>query len=198
MPATRLRHSSVRRADDFEPAGEPSVCKIIVLYEDTSSRIKAQGVCERLIERFWEDVQFDVGWWKFHYLADPQIAETAGQTANDADLLIVAAAIREELPPCVRNWLEKWIVRRPPREAALVALLGHPKGAEAKSLLLYSYLRTVAQRAHLDFLASPGWELSVTEPETTTATEAAEDSPSPVLTEQPVQPKPPPHWGINE
>lgn len=198
MPATRLRHSSVRRADDFEPADEPSVCKVIVLYEDAASRARAQGVCERLIERFWEQVQFDLGWWKFHYLADPQIAETAGQTAREADLLVVTAENREELPPCVRNWLEKWVVRRPPREAALVALLGHAKGAEAKSLLLYSYLRTVAQRAQLDFLASPGWELVVTEPETTTATETHEGAPPPPLTEHAVQPKPPPHWGINE
>lgn len=178
----------------FDPLASEStaVCEVVVLYEDDFSRERARGVCERLIRSFWEQVEFEVSWWRFRYLTDADISQAAARAATQADIVIIAAQAGHELPAPIRNWMEKWITHRTAHESVLVALLGTASGWAADRLPVCAYLRTVAQRAGMDFLAPVGQEsdgsltvaLSVPGP-------PAHGEPGPLAS-------PPSHWGLNE
>jgi hypothetical protein len=194
MPAASFPSPSAWRGFDPAKPELPAACDVIVVYEDEASREQARGVCERLARSFWEEVEFEIDWWRFRYLADPEIGQAAARAAADADVVVVAAQAGHELPAPVRNWMEKWVTRRTGRESVLVALIGTKGGWAADRLPVCAYLRTVAQRAHMDFLAPTGQDFDLGLP--LTASASLTDAPPHGDATLPA--KPPSHWGLNE
>lgn len=192
MPPASFHRPSAWRGFDPTAPEAPAACEVVVLYEDELSRDRARGVCERLARSFWEQVEFEIGWWRFRYLADPDIGQADARAAAEADIVIVAAQASHALPAPVRNWLEKWVSHRAAHESVLVALIGTEGGWAADQLPVCAYLRTVAQRAGMDFLAPTGQEPGGPLP----AAWSIRRSPPPGQTNPPATP--PSHWGLNE
>jgi hypothetical protein len=165
-------------------------CAVVSIYEDLGSRQLLLQLCDSLARKFKDDLEFQFDWWRFKYLADPEIAMEAAQSAAQADLILLAAQ-SPDLPVDVQKWFEGWLPNRGAGDGLLVLVQPSPKGA---SQSLPAYLRLTAQRARLDYLrlSSPGPTAGV-----------AGIVPGPPLFQPDVNElltddDPPLHWGINE
>jgi hypothetical protein len=149
-------------------------CVVVSIYEDLGGRDLLLQLCNSLVWKFKDEVDFKVDWWRFKYLADPEIATEAAQKASQAALILLAPQ-SPVLPVYVQGWFEGWLQNREAAEGALVLVQPAPNGA-LQSLPLRSYLRLTAQRAGLDYF-------SLSQPD---------------LIELPADDDRPMHWGINE
>jgi hypothetical protein len=145
------------RLEDSQLDGGPllwerrEVCAVMVLYEDLPARALAIQVHDRLIPRFKGEIEFGFNWWRFDYLADPEIAREAASCALRADLLLVSLHQLADVSLTVKSWFETWLRKRPAGEGALAVVRVSPAVGEP---ILHddAYLRLVAGRAHLDYL----------------------------------------------
>ena len=71
----------------------------VVLYEDVATRQRAMQICDRLVQKFWADVEFDFSWWRFDFLHDSALAGDAVRLAARSELSLLAAHAGRELPP---------------------------------------------------------------------------------------------------
>jgi hypothetical protein len=197
--AAAFKHSFL-----FHPPDDPlrseaeSVCSVVVVYEDHPTRDRAMSVCEHLARAFREQVEFDVSWWKFRYLVDPELAQAAARDAADADVIIVAAHADCEVTVGVRDWMETWAVHRAGRDGALVALVEGEVFPAPEVKPLEAYLRALALRARIDFLAPVDLGGSQASPNSLALGRQPANPGVPLWHGLPRDPKPPPHWGLNE
>jgi hypothetical protein len=175
---------------------------VTVVYEDTWARDRAQSLCQHLVQGFEADIDFAFNWWRFRYLADPNIARAAAQAAARADILLFSATNRDDLPDEVRRWTELWIPMRVSGEGVLLVLTEDAEDAELMASPLYLFLRNLASRASMDFLprvsdepwAPPPNDIRLIQSRATQGTRILDD----ILRQTPPAPVPPSHWGINE
>jgi hypothetical protein len=157
-------------------------CSVVSIYEDQGGRDLLLNLCNSLVRKFKNDLEFQFDWWRFKYLADPGIAMDAAHKAVQADLILLAPQ-SPDLPAYVQGWFDGWLPNREATDGALV-LVQSPKKGSSQSLSLPSYLRMTAKRAHLDYLRlSSGSGLSLFQPD---LSELSGDDDRPM------------HWGINE
>ena len=165
-------------------------CSVVSIYEDLGGRDLLLHLCDSLARKFKDDLEFQFDWWRFKYLADPDLAMDAAQSAAQADLILLAAQ-SPELPVDVQRWFEGWLPNREAGDGALVLVQPSPKGA---SRALPAYLRLTAKRARLDYLrlSSPGSGAGVA------GTDMGSLLFQPDMIELLTNDDPPLHWGINE
>jgi hypothetical protein len=178
--------------DVFENKGGETArrCAVVSIYEDLGGRDLLLQLCNSLAWKFKNDLEFQFDWWRFKYLADPEIAMEAARSATRADLILLAAH-SPELPVNVQKWFEGWLPNRKAGDGALVLVQPSLKGA---SQSLPAYLRLTAQRARLDYL-----RLSSSGPAAGAAgTVAGLSLIQPDAKELPADDDLPVHWGINE
>ena len=65
---------------------EEEVFSALVAYEDATTRDRAMGVCDRIVQKFWKDVGFDFSWWRFDFLRDSEIIQAAAQNRRAGSL----------------------------------------------------------------------------------------------------------------
>ncbi len=124
----------------------------VVLYEDHATRDRAMEICDRLVHKFWADVEFEFNWWRFDFLNDSTLAGDAVRLAARSELILLAAHAGRELPPPVTRWIESWLPIREPGFGVLVAMIG-TEADQLKGLSpIHVYLREAAQRANMDYL----------------------------------------------
>jgi hypothetical protein len=157
-------------------------CSIAVVYTDRPSRQRALGLCDSLAGRFGDELQLEFTWWNTRYLEDSRVAQLASNAVANSDLVLFSADETVTLAPEVKAWLERGMRQPDDRQRAFAAYVdrntGTPPRKERRSASsLEDYLRTVATKAHMDYLAlSP-------------VASAAAATNTPVV---------PSHWGINE
>jgi len=180
------------------PSPSGGGCEVAVVYEDTATRDRAVLLCDHLVNNLWEDLDFELSWWKFDYLREPLIVAEATEAAIRADLVIFSAHAARELPPAVESWIETWTVRRDNPEGALVALIGMGSDLLKGVCPIHVYLREVAQRARMDYLAAPPEALSAGIASSVESIVQRAETVTSVMDRILQQAKPPSHWGINE
>lgn len=124
---------------------------VAVVYEDPIAREEAVGFCDHLVEQFWNQFSFDIGWCSFTSLLEADSIAQATRKAADADWIIFAARPEGEMPFYVRAWIETWLKERGEREGVLVSL-GAGTGPASETADKPLYLRQVAHRAGMDYL----------------------------------------------
>jgi len=143
-------------SSQFRPTRSDSAdaMAVAVAYADKATRERAMLLCDHLVDKLWQDVDFEITWWKFDYLNDQRIASDAADAARQADMVIFSAEADRELTPAVQGWIESWAARRESREGALVALIGNDNGPANGTGPVHIYLRGVARRAEMDYLSN--------------------------------------------
>lgn len=140
-------------------AAENKPCRGAVLYEGSPGRGVAMDLFQRLSQTFHDDLHFDLTWWRFKYLSHPRIAHEAVEVAAEADLLALALPESRPLPAPIKSWLEEWSARRRRvkggQTGALVALAKPLEPRESDEAFDDSFLRSLAERARVDFLTIP-------------------------------------------
>ena len=140
---TKSSDPLAKKADSFSA---------VVLYEDHATRDHAMEICDRLVHKFWADVEFEFSWWRFDFLNDSALADDAVRLAARSELILLAAHAGRELPPPVMSWIEGWLPIREPGFGALVAMIGTEADRLKGLSPIHVYLREAAQRANMDYL----------------------------------------------
>jgi len=171
---------------------------VAVVYEDSATRDRAMSLCDHLVHKLWEDIDFEFSWWKCDYLCDAGIAADAAVAAGRADMIIFSGDADRELSPAVKTWTETWAARRENREGALVALVGMGNGPVQGAGTSHIYLRDVAQRAEMDYLTNLSDPLSEPVNGLVHGMTQRAAPVSSVLDRFLLRVSPASHWGINE
>ena len=170
----------------------------VVLYEDLATRHRAMQICDRLVQRFWADVEFDFNWWRFDFLHDSALAGDAVRLAARSELILLAAHAGRELPTAVKDWIESWLPIREPGFGVLVAMIGTEEDRLRGLSPIHVYLREAAQRANMDYLPQViDAPLGTHDTSIETITKRAEKVTS-LLDGILHRPPTPVRWGINE
>jgi len=140
---TKSSSPMVKKEDSFSA---------VVLYEDHATRDRAMEVCDRLVHKFWADVEFEFNWWRFDFLNDSVLASEAVRLTARSELILLAAHAGRELPPPVKSWIAGWLPLRESGFGVLVAMIG-TEADQLKGLSpIHVYLRQAAQQANMDYL----------------------------------------------
>lgn len=125
---------------------------VVVLYDDASTRDRAMGVCHRLVQRFWEEVELQFHWWRSDFLEDEAMRCTATQDAVRADFIVVSSRPEQQFSPFVLKWFQDWIRQREGREGAFLDLTEPQAGSAGNVQRRQLHLRRLAHRAMMDYL----------------------------------------------
>lgn len=125
---------------------------VVAVYENAQVRKMAVEFGDQLVQRFWEECRFDIGWWSFAQLRSSRAAREAAAKAAEANLILMVTRPGTKLPDHVWAWIESWLPSRSEREGALVSLQRPAIAGGAESSGTVLYLRDVAHRAGMDFL----------------------------------------------
>jgi hypothetical protein len=128
-------------------------CSMVVFYETPGSREAAVRFCDRLVERFWKDREFDIHWASFSAPEEQSNAVAAAKKAASADLIVFAVSPHGSMPEEMIAWIESWLPARGEHEGALVGLLGNhaDSGWNPSSTEKNAYLRNLAHRLSMDY-----------------------------------------------
>jgi len=124
--------------------------KVVIIYDDFAAGQHAIRTSKSLLDQL-SDFEFQTTLWKFAVLRSPKLKEMAAQDAAEADVVIVAAHVRGELPTDIKSLLELWVERKKQGPTALVAMLGGAEGNIEGISQTQHYLQEVANRGHSDY-----------------------------------------------
>jgi hypothetical protein len=133
--------------------GEGEVLSGLIAYEDSTTRDRAMQTCDRLVQKFWKDLEFDFSWWRFDFFRDAAILDAAASAAVKADLILISAHAGRELPLPVQKWIDAWVPLRKQWKGMMVAMIGTGKDPLKGLTPIHVYLREAAQCANMDYLA---------------------------------------------
>jgi hypothetical protein len=97
--------------------------------------------------------------WRIDSLLDSHVLVRAVQAAVAADVIAVSVRAQGEPPAGLCVWIDSWLPRRPRGNGALLAFIGFPGESPSASAQMQDYLRAVARRARLDFVAQQPTQL---------------------------------------
>ena len=123
-----------------------------IAYEDSITRDRALRTFDRLMQKFWADVEFDFSWWRFDFLHHREIFTAAVDAAACSDLILISAHAGRQLPASVQDWIETWLGRRERGRGVLAAMIGIDEDQLKGWTPIHVYLREAAQRADMDYL----------------------------------------------
>ena len=127
--------------------------QIVIVYENLVSAARALRACEFLRREIGETVSVEVNVWKMGILEDGDSRRAAANASSLADVVIVSASGREEIPTAFRQWVEAWLQLDQCGRAALFALFGEHIGDGALSVAGYLRRKTVLNG--IDFFCHP-------------------------------------------
>jgi len=125
--------------------------RVFVTYEDALARNKAIGLCDRLMQRFWKDANFEMSWWRLDFLQEDQIAQEARVAVAQCDMMLISVTTSACLPRTLTTWIESWPSFREIQDGVLAAMIGGPED-QGRLSETHAYLREVARRAKMDYL----------------------------------------------
>ncbi len=159
-----------------------STWSVVVVYEHPLSREQAMVFCDQMVERFWDKLSFDIGWWSYDMLQEAESGSLAVERAAKADLIIVATGGGDHPPREVRAWLEGSLRGRGDREGAIVGLtrtsVDQPTPCPADL-----FLRNLAHRSGMDYLTQMPQDMCQIIPETCESAEGRATQVTSVLSE---------------
>lgn len=127
--------------------------QIVIIYENLVSAARALRACEFLRREISDTVSLEVNVWKMGILGDGDSRRAAANASALADVVIVSASGREEIPAAFRQWLDAWLQLDGCGRAALFALFGEHIGDGVLSVA--GYLRRKTLLNGIDFFCHP-------------------------------------------
>ena len=139
------------RSESTFDLDEPPRFKVVILYEDGPTGLRAKRFYDRLVYQLDDECDFKLALWNFQVLGIPEFANAPEETAVEADLLILSLHGKNELPEQIRDWIEAWTGQIIDRSPALVALVDKTKAGAAMAASTLTYLNNITERAGIAF-----------------------------------------------
>jgi hypothetical protein len=127
--------------------------KVVIIYEDRGTGRRAKYFYENLVRELEDKCDFNLELWNFQVLAISEMGYSAAQVAAQADFVILSLHGKAGLPAEIREWIETWSRLITNSNAALIALADKPQTRDGTAASILAYLRSVADRAGIDFFA---------------------------------------------
>ena len=174
------------------------ICSVVVVYDDADTRERAMSACDFLMRQLWSEVEFDFHWWRADFLEHAAMAQAAAEQAVNADFVIVCSQTENEPSAALKAWFESWIGDRHGRDGALLNLATTGLTETGSIWPSETFLRGVARRAMLDYLATTPQTMTGTLPSSYEEVEWRASQMSSVLDDILNQPPRPPSFGLND
>lgn len=142
---------------------------VLALYEDANGRQLAVEFCDGLVQRFWSEHGFEIGWCHWAQISEPVSLKESAEKARAADFIVVAPGQGGNIPALVKRWLELVLRNRGEREGVLVGLAGYEPEHSAAAAASQAYLRKLAHESSMDYLTTVPECLTCGVPESTDA-----------------------------
>ena len=140
--------------DTPEPQAPPRrTCRVLVAYEDGVGRVEAYSIWRHAAGRLPCEFGLDFDWLGFSSLNDPEILHDSARVGSEADVILFCADAGGVFSPAVKAWNEAWLAQRVRRDGCLVVMLGDSVNLNPEASLKLDYLKGIARRAGMDFLA---------------------------------------------
>lgn len=133
-----------------EIGGSTNQLRAVAAYEDSATDARVCEFCTNLARQLGKACELDKQMWLLSELRVPRLRTIAAQDAAEAQVIIISVHHCEELPPELQSWLELWLARKKSGPTLLLALLDPVY--LGVSATLRTYLETIAQKAHAEFL----------------------------------------------
>ncbi len=124
---------------------------VSAVHEDSATGSRAEEFCQTLSKCLSRNCQFTKEMWLLTELRTAPLRSIAAREAASADLVIVSVHHSETLPNEVKGWIDLWLKQKRRRPAVLLALFDPLYLGTSGSM--QTYLREVAQRGKMEFLA---------------------------------------------
>lgn len=171
---------------------------VVILYEDKPTRDRAMALCDRLVQRFWSEVEFSFHWWRTDFLIDPRMAQTADADAADADIFIFSPSPTTSLSPILLRWFDGWSPRRQSREGMFLDLTQAAAQQYPIVQQKQACLRALASNAGLEYFNRLPPSFGEGAPNSLQDVETRANQLTTVLDDILTRIPPPPHFGLNE
>jgi hypothetical protein len=129
------------------------VFNVMVLYDSLAAGQRAIQLFTHLPDARSTDLEFRPLIWRFDLVADRNWCERLNEDGFCADLVIISATDRGDLPRALTNWLRTCLGRKKGTNAGVVALLGEDGHMDPSSSPRLQFLRYLVTSAGLAFFA---------------------------------------------
>ncbi len=135
------------------PSADSSTIKVVIIYEDFASGVRAKHFTERLSEELGCSCEFSESLWRSELLEIPVVAADAARDAASCDYLVVSLRGDGALPWATRRWIEAQLDGAAGRRPWVIALLGSEQGKRRVLDGNRHYLRSTCAARGVDFFS---------------------------------------------
>jgi len=125
---------------------------VLIAYDDVAAALRAMRLFSYLEREHGEGLKLEAKCWRFDLLEDDAWLELAVEEGIKADLLILSASSKSELPAAVQGWIKACLVLKRGSEAAVVGLFGTEEEMDQAASGL-QFLRRATEKCGLVFFA---------------------------------------------
>lgn len=147
MPDKKVFQTGARSGgSDWNDA--PPQFSVLVAYDTPANADHAMRFVNGLAGLFGSEIEFLRDLRRFDIITLLGSGDLSGGDGVNADLLVVAADGKKDLPASVKDWVKAWAMRGDPDGAALVALLATQESGPSPAR---DCLKALATKAGMDF-----------------------------------------------
>src|SRR5437867_4433635 len=160
MEGTRCMKANYLRTIPKLPSGSLDAFEaqpqldVLLVYEDLAAGRRAKQAIDHLLDNseLHADVRFDLC--NFDLLCEDRVYQQMVSQAAEADIIVLSAGGKRELPWQVRSWLRRWLEKRGESPAALVISLDRSAKESGEAML--RFLRELTGPAKVDLFTHFG------------------------------------------
>lgn len=142
-------------------AGAPGQLRVVLLYEDAETGLRARGSLAAVEHRAAPEFGFQTKLWRRDLLRAAWLREQAALDAAAAEVIIVSLHGQDGVPREVSDWLSRWQELKAERPYALGLLVDDAVAACDGTHPVAAHFRTVAAAAGADLVWRFGEEEAV-------------------------------------
>jgi hypothetical protein len=133
--------------------------RVMVAYEDLPAAQRAQKLLERtaIAMKNGGHGTLHCAMWKINDLRIPSRMKLAAEKAMAADVIVISARERAEIPELLQEWIRLWLPKKKGQSCGLLALLDY-SGKDSALGGIYWYLKYAAHFGNLAFFANDAGE----------------------------------------
>ena len=179
---------------------------VVIVYEAAAAAQRAMRLFSQLEREHGKDLKLEPKCWRFDLLEDHAWRKFAAADAIKADLLILSASSKSELPATVQSWIKSCLALKRGAKTAVVGLFGTEEEMdEADSARLQSLQRATEEYGLVFFAPLPVRQKAVADSykvtenlEEPTKAGGCPEPPLPLFATASSRDGSYRHWGINE
>ncbi len=156
MPASQ-NQNSWKDSPKASPCLDPEAkWNVFIAYDDVHAGQHAMRTIKNVERRLDWPETWHPSLWRFDLLEDPDGRVLATADALQADLIVISASSRRDLPASLQDWINACLTQKRGTAAAVVAMLGPEDNPDEPDSPRIQFIKSAAKEAGLDFFMRAG------------------------------------------